>query len=52
VFDSWQLTTYLDLTNAYNRRNPEAYTYSYDYRQREVISGLPIFPAFGVKGEF
>ncbi len=52
TFDSWQLTAYLDVTNVYNRANPEAYTYSYDFRRRQIISGLPIFPAFGVKGEF
>jgi TonB family protein len=52
LFDSWKLTAYLEVQNVYNRKNPEAYNYSYDYRQREIISGLPIFPSFGVKGEF
>jgi TonB family protein len=52
LFDSWKLTGFLDLANVYNRRNPEGYSYSYDYRQREVLGGLPILPSFGIKGEF
>ena len=52
LFDSWKLTGYLDLENVYSRRNPEGYSYSYDYRQREVLAGLPILPSFGIKGEF
>ena len=52
LFDSWKLTGFLDVANVYNRRNPEAYAYSYDYRQRQVIGGLPILPSFGMKGEF
>lgn len=51
-FDAWMLTVYLDLQNVYNQRNPEGYTYSYDYRTQAVISGLPFFPSLGVKGEF
>jgi TonB family protein len=51
-FDDWMLTAYLDIQNLYNRGNAEAFTYSYDYRERVVIRGLPFFPAFGIKGEF
>jgi hypothetical protein len=52
VFDTWMLTGYIDVQNAYNRANPEGYSYSYDYRDRSVVSGIPIFPSIGVKGEF
>ncbi len=52
VFDKWMLTAYLDIQNAYNRLNPEGYFYSYDYRDKAVVSGLPIIPSIGVKGEF
>lgn len=52
VFDSWTLTAYLDVQNATNRRNPEGYFYSFDYRDRATITGLPIIPSLGVKGEF
>jgi hypothetical protein len=51
VFDRWALTAYLDVQNSYNRQNPEGWVYSYDYRQREVLSGLPIIPSIGIKGE-
>jgi outer membrane cobalamin receptor len=52
LFDSWKLTGFIDLSNVYSRRNPEGYSYSYDYRQRELIAGLPILPSVGMKGEF
>jgi TonB family protein len=52
VFDSWMLTAYLDLQNAYNRLNPEAYFFSYDYRKKTTVTGLPIIPSLGIKGEF
>jgi TonB family protein len=52
VFDSWMLTVYLDIQNTANRQNPEGTTYSYDYRENQQLSGLPIIPSLGVKGEF
>jgi hypothetical protein len=53
---TWQLSplalsVYLDLQNAYNHANPEGIRYSYDYSQSDVVSGLPILPNFGVRGE-
>jgi hypothetical protein len=45
------IATYLDLQNAYNAQNQEGVRYSYDYRQREGVSGLPIFPNLGLRGE-
>jgi hypothetical protein len=52
IFDTWVLTGYLDLQNAYNRQNPEGFQYDYAYRQRATVSGLPILPSFGVRGDF
>ncbi|MBI4508152.1 MAG: TonB-dependent receptor [Deltaproteobacteria bacterium] len=52
VYDTWMLTAYLDVQNAYNRLNPEGYFYSYDYRKRTELTGLPVIPSIGVKGEF
>lgn len=43
---------YLEVLNVTNRRNIEQIGYSYDYRQKETVSGLPIVPLLGVKGEF
>ncbi len=52
IFDTWKLTTYLDVQNAYNRMNPEGTNYNYDYSQSKTAGGLPLLPSFGVKGEF
>jgi hypothetical protein len=43
---------YLDIQNVLNTKNPETIQYSYDYSQKNQISGLPFLPAIGVKGEF
>lgn len=52
IFDTWKLTTYLDVQNAYNRLNPEGVSYNYNYRSSKYSAGLPILPSFGIKGEF
>jgi TonB family protein len=52
VYDGWMLNAYVDMQNAYNRTNPEAYTYRYDYAQKEVAGGLPVLPIFGLRAEF
>ncbi len=52
VFQSWMFTVYLDIQNVTNRFNPESATYNYDYTQYTYISGLPIIPSLGLKGEF
>jgi len=45
------IAAYLDLQNATNAKNEEATIYSYDYRTRGSVYGLPILPAVGVRGE-
>jgi hypothetical protein len=52
IYDTWILWGYLDVQNVTNRENPEAVRYSYDYSQRRTVSGLPILPTLGVRGEF
>ncbi|NOZ86870.1 MAG: TonB-dependent receptor [Deltaproteobacteria bacterium] len=52
TFDTWYLSLYLDVRNAYNRRNPEGFQYSFDYSERIDFPGLPIIPTLGIKGEF
>ncbi|MDP2313543.1 MAG: hypothetical protein Q8P41_11605 [Pseudomonadota bacterium] len=51
-FKKWAFTTYLDLQNATNVQNPEVMSWTYDYSEEAPISGLPIIPAFGVRGEW
>jgi TonB family protein len=52
VFDSWKLTAYLDVQNAYGRQNPEGINYNYDFSESNTAGGLPLIPSFGAKGEF
>lgn len=52
LFERWQLKVYLDLTNVYNNANQEQIQYSFDYTRAAPVTGLPIIPSFGVRGEF
>ncbi len=52
TFNTWKLGIYLDLINVYYAQNTENYRYQYDYAQRFPIIGIPIIPAFGIRGEF
>lgn len=47
-----ELSTALEVLNVYNRANPEALQYNFDYSQSKFVSGIPIFPAFGIKAKF
>ena len=52
----WQLgpaalTAYLEVFNVYNAQNEEATSYSYDFSKSEPVSGMPIFPNLGLRGE-
>ncbi len=52
TFDVWKLNLYLDIQNFYNHGNQEGWRYSYDYRQRDAVTGLPIVPVLGLRGEW
>jgi hypothetical protein len=52
IYDEWILTAYLDIQNLMNAENAQNIEYSYDYREKKKVRGLPILPAFGIKGEF
>jgi hypothetical protein len=56
VEKTWQvrsgsIAVYLDVQNALNRKNEEGRTYNYDYSQAGVVSGLPLIPSLGIRGE-
>ena len=51
-FDTWQLVTYLDVQNVYNRANPEGVSYNFDFSQQQNQAGLPIIPSIGLRGQF
>ncbi len=52
VFKNWMLSTYVDVQNVLNRANPEAMQYNHDFSKKQVRQGLPVYPIFGIKGEF
>jgi len=43
---------YLDVQNVTNTQNPEEIVYSYDYRTKAYITGLPILPVLGAKWSY
>lgn len=51
TFTDWKLSAYLDVQNAYNRKNAEGRSYNYNYSRSDVASGLPILPVVGLRGE-
>jgi outer membrane receptor protein involved in Fe transport len=52
IFNGWMLDTYIDLQNVLNRANPEAIQYNFNFSGQQIRQGLPIYPIFGVRGEF
>lgn len=51
-FKSWSAAAYLDVYNVYNNQNTEGISYNYDFTARTFVSGLPIIPNLGLRGEF
>ena len=51
-FSKWKLGIFLELLNAYNRKNLLDYRYSDDYKTRNDINQLPIVPYLGITAEF
>ena len=51
-FGNWKLGAFLELLNAYNRKNLLDYNYSENYTEREDINQLPIIPYLGITAEF
>jgi len=51
-YGAWRLRTYLDVQNVYYSQNIEGYSYNYNYSQKSRVTGLPIIPSIGVRGEF
>lgn len=52
LFESWILSTYLDVQNVYYQENAVGWAYNKDYTQRQKVSLLPIMVFFGFKGDF
>ncbi len=52
VFKDWMLALYVDVQNVTNRQNVEGVLNSYDYSQEAFVTGLPILPVLGMRGEW
>ena len=52
IFNRWMLDAYIDLQNVFNRANPEAIQYNFNFNKQQIRQGLPIYPIIGVRGEF
>jgi len=52
TFERWKLSVYLDVQNVTNHENQEGWQYKFDYSDRTPLTGLPILPLLGVKGEW
>jgi len=51
-WDVFKLSIYLDVQNVYYQQNVEGFGYNYDFTERTEVTGLPILPSFGMKGQF
>ena len=51
-FKRWQLSAYLDVQNVYNNANAEAINYDFNYTSRQYVTGLPLLPSIGIRGDF
>ncbi len=52
ILDTEIWSIYLDIQNILNTKNPEGFQYSYDYSKKIDVTGLPLIPALGLRGEF
>lgn len=51
TFARWKLSLYADIQNVYYRNNPEGISYNYNFTKTTHVSGLPILPSLGLRGE-
>ena len=50
-FNRWLLALFLDIQNVYNQQNREGILYNFDFSESTPLTGLPIIPALGLRGE-
>ncbi|MFO0593166.1 MAG: TonB-dependent receptor [Polyangiaceae bacterium] len=50
-FKTWQMSAYLDVQNVYNNQNVEGLQYNFNYTSRQYVTGIPILPSIGIRGE-
>jgi outer membrane receptor protein involved in Fe transport len=52
AFHDWKLSAYLDISNVYANAPVVAEEYNINYTKRSEVTGMPLLPAIGVRGEF
>ncbi|MBI3611452.1 MAG: TonB-dependent receptor [Nitrospirae bacterium] len=52
AYDTWILTTYLEIWNVYNRRNPIGIDYSDDFSEKKFTTEPGLIPFIGITAEF
>ena len=51
-FNRWRLGIFLEILNAYNRKNELDFDYNEDYTERDTVHQLPLIPYLGITAEF
>lgn len=51
-FSRWEMSLFLELLNAYNRKNLLDFSYNDDYTEKDEIYQFPIIPYLGITTEF
>lgn len=49
---NYRISAYLDVYNAYNNPAVEALAYDFNFAHRMSMTGVPILPSIGVRGEY
>ncbi len=52
LFERWSMGLYLDVQNLFNVANVEAIQWDYRYRESAPVTGVPILPTIGVRGQW
>jgi TonB family protein len=52
LFNTWSLGLYLDIQNVYNYENVEATQYDYRYEDSSPVTGIPVLPTLGIRGQW
>ena len=51
-FKRWNLITFLEVINTYNRKNVAAYEWNVDYSEKKTMAFMPLLPVIGIIAEF
>ncbi len=51
-FETWILTTYLDVQNVYYQKNVQTISYNFDYSEKALVSFIRILPSLGIRADF